>query len=119
MKKVLLVAAGLMLVAVPAFSQSSDETDDRGSSYSRRDRDLDDLLRGLDERRSGGRPSAWRRFSAALRGCNPGRAVRSARLHEVVRGRGHDTHRAGAHGDAVHRRFWRGGSWNAPAQISC
>jgi hypothetical protein len=47
MKKALLAAAGLMLVALPAFSQSSDDTGDRGSSYNRRD-DLVELLRGLD-----------------------------------------------------------------------
>jgi hypothetical protein len=57
MKKALLMAAGLMLVTLPAFSQSSDEPEDRGSSYNRRDRDLEDLLRGLDERRSGGGPA--------------------------------------------------------------
>jgi hypothetical protein len=51
MRKVLLVAASLMLVAMPAFSQSSDETDEHGSSYTRRD--LDDLLRGLDSGMSG------------------------------------------------------------------
>jgi hypothetical protein len=83
MKKVLLVAAGLMLVAVPAFSQSSDETDDRGSSYSRRDRDLDDLLRGLDERRSGGGPARGAGFllrsgdaTLAVR-CDPRDSMRS------------------------------------------
>jgi hypothetical protein len=56
MKKVLLTAASLMLVALPAFSQSSDDSSDRGSSYSRQDRDLDDLLRGLDNRMSGQGP---------------------------------------------------------------
>lgn len=54
MKKALLVATGMMLVAFPAFSQSSDDSNDRGSSYGRRDRDLDDLLRGIDGRASSG-----------------------------------------------------------------
>lgn len=48
MRKAFLAAAGLMLIALPAFAQSTDEADDRGSSHSQRDRDLDDLLRGLD-----------------------------------------------------------------------
>lgn len=48
MRRAILAATGLMLIAVPAFGQSSDDADDRGSSYSQRDRDLDDLLRGLD-----------------------------------------------------------------------
>jgi hypothetical protein len=52
MKKVFVVAAGLMLMSLPAWSQSSNESDDRGSSYGRRD-DLEELLRGLDEGRSG------------------------------------------------------------------
>jgi hypothetical protein len=56
MKKALLVAAGLMLVALPAFSQNSDDSGDRGSSYGRQDRDLDDLLRGLDSRMSARAP---------------------------------------------------------------
>ena len=48
MKRAFLAAAGLMLIALPAFGQSSDDSGDRSSSYSRQDRDLDDLLRGLD-----------------------------------------------------------------------
>jgi hypothetical protein len=48
MKRAFLAAAGLILIALPAFGQSSDDSDVRGSSYSRQDRDLDDLLRGLD-----------------------------------------------------------------------
>ena len=48
MRKAILAAAGLMLIALPALGQSSDDPDDRRSSYSQRDRDLDDLLRGLD-----------------------------------------------------------------------
>ncbi|MBA1156834.1 hypothetical protein [Microvirga mediterraneensis] len=56
MKKTLLVAVGMMLVALPAYSQSSDDSGDRGSSYGRQDRDLDDLLRGLDSRMSARAP---------------------------------------------------------------
>jgi hypothetical protein len=48
MKKAFLVAAGLLLIALPAFSQSSEDSSDRSSSYGRRDRGLDELLRGLD-----------------------------------------------------------------------
>jgi hypothetical protein len=48
MKKALVVAAGLMLVALPALSQSSTDSDDR--SYDRRDRDdLEELLRGIGD----------------------------------------------------------------------
>jgi len=54
MKKMLVVAVGLTLISLPAFSQSSDHADDRGSSYRQRDRDLDDLLRGMDDRIPGG-----------------------------------------------------------------
>jgi hypothetical protein len=57
MKKALLVATGMMLIAFPAFSQSSDDSDDRGSSMSRRDRVLDELLRGIDGSASGGGPA--------------------------------------------------------------
>lgn len=49
MKKVLVAAAGLMLISLPAFSQSSDDSGDRGGGYSRRDRGLEDLLRGIDD----------------------------------------------------------------------
>ena len=38
MKKALVMAAGLMLISLPALSQSSTETEDRGRSYDRRDR---------------------------------------------------------------------------------
>ena len=46
MKKALLIVAGLTLIALPALGQSSNDTDDRGRSYDRRDRDdLEELLR--------------------------------------------------------------------------
>src|SRR4051794_40980746 len=48
MKKAFLAAASLMLIALPAYSQSSDDGGDRGSSYNRQERDLDEMLRGLD-----------------------------------------------------------------------
>ncbi|EIM29432.1 hypothetical protein [Microvirga lotononidis] len=75
MKKALLVAAGLMLVALPAFSQSSDDSGDRGSSYGRQDRDLEDLLRGLDGPMSG-RASSQRGAGFLLRSGDTTLAVR-------------------------------------------
>jgi hypothetical protein len=55
MKMTFLVAAGLMLISLPALSQSSSDTDDRGQSYGRRDRDLEELLRGIGDDASGSR----------------------------------------------------------------
>ena len=56
MKKALLMAAGLMLISLPALSQSSTDTEDRGRSYDRRDRDdLEELLRGIGDDGSGSR----------------------------------------------------------------
>jgi hypothetical protein len=56
MKKALVVAAGLMLIALPALSQSSTDTGDRDRSYDRRDRDdLEELLRGIGDDGSGSR----------------------------------------------------------------
>jgi hypothetical protein len=57
MRKIFFAATGLILIALPAFGQSSDETRDHGSSYDQRDRDLDDLLRGLDGGTGRGTPS--------------------------------------------------------------
>jgi len=56
MKKAFLVAAGLTLIALPALSQSSTDSDDRGRSYDRRDRDdLQELLRGMGDEGAGSR----------------------------------------------------------------
>ena len=74
MRKVLVVAAGLAMVTSSAFSQSSDDTSERGSSYSRRDRDLDDLLRGIDGEM--GRGAASRGASFLLRSGDATVAVR-------------------------------------------
>ena len=49
MKKALVMAAGLTLIALPALSQSSTDTEDRGRSYDRRDGDLEELLRGIGD----------------------------------------------------------------------
>lgn len=54
MKKIFLTTVGLMLMSLPAWSQSSADTDDRNPSYSRRDRDLEELLRGVGDEASGG-----------------------------------------------------------------
>ena len=55
MKKALLMAAGLMLISLPALSQSSTDTEDRGRSYDRRGRDIEELLRGIGDEPSGSR----------------------------------------------------------------
>jgi hypothetical protein len=67
MKKILVMTAGLMLMPLPAFSQSSSDSGDRGSSYGKRGQDVDELLRGLDEDMSGGRPRRGRGFGFLLR----------------------------------------------------
>ena len=56
MKKALLIAAGLALIALPALAQSSNDPEDRGRSYDRRDRDdLEELLRGIGDDGAGSR----------------------------------------------------------------
>ena len=55
MKKALMMAAGLMLISLPALSQSSTENEDRGRSYDRRDGDLEELLRGIGDDGAGSR----------------------------------------------------------------
>jgi hypothetical protein len=59
MNKAFLTTAVLLLSSLPAFSQDARGGDERDSSYSRKDRDLDDLLRGLgDHGREGRRGGA-------------------------------------------------------------
>ena len=56
MKKAFVTAAGLMLIALPALSQSSTDTEGRDRSYDRRDRDeLEELLRGIGDDAPGSR----------------------------------------------------------------
>ena len=58
MNKAFVTATVLLLTPFPAFSQSAPSGDGRDPSYSRRDRDLDEILRGIGdrvaERRRGG-----------------------------------------------------------------
>ncbi|TAI63918.1 hypothetical protein CWO89_21590 [Bradyrhizobium sp. Leo170] len=46
MKKVLLVAIGILLAPPPAYSQGRTDSGDRHSSYGTRDHDLDEILGG-------------------------------------------------------------------------
>lgn len=73
MNKAFLTTAVLLLSSLPAFSQDTRGGDERDSSYSRKDRDLDDLLRRLgDHGREGRRGGA----SFVLRNGNSVVAVR-------------------------------------------
>jgi hypothetical protein len=54
MNRALLVAPMLLLISPPAFSQNAPGGDGRDSSYTRTDRDLDDILRALGESGRGG-----------------------------------------------------------------
>jgi hypothetical protein len=49
MKKILLIAAGLMMISLPAFSQSSDDRDSRGQTYDRQGHDLEEFLRDMSD----------------------------------------------------------------------
>ena len=56
MKKALAIAAGLMLVALPALSQRATDTDNAGRSSNQRDRDdLEEFLRGIGDDGPGSR----------------------------------------------------------------
>ena len=59
MNKAFVTATVLLLTPIPAFSQSAPSGDGRDSSYSRRERDLEDILRGIgDHGREGRRRGA-------------------------------------------------------------
>jgi hypothetical protein len=49
MNKTFVIAAVLLLSPFPAFSQNAPGGDGRDSSYSRKDRDLEDVLRGIGD----------------------------------------------------------------------
>ena len=67
MRKSLLVAAGLMLIAMPALSQSPMDTEDHSRSYDRRDRDdLEELLSGIGGGGGGGVGNRLRRGAGFL-----------------------------------------------------
>jgi hypothetical protein len=72
MNKILLMTAGLLLMPLPAWSQTASDSD-RDSFMDKRDRDVDDLLRSItDEMGEGGRRGA----SFVLRNGNSTIAVR-------------------------------------------
>ena len=56
MNKILLMTAGLLLMPLPALSQTASESDsgDRGSFRDREDREFEDLLRSITDEFSGG-----------------------------------------------------------------
>lgn len=55
MNKILLITAGLLLMPLPAWSQSASDSDpgDRGSYRDRQEREIEDLLRSITDEVSG------------------------------------------------------------------
>jgi hypothetical protein len=84
MNKAFVITALLLLSPLPAFSQNAPSGDGHDSSYSRRDRDLEDILRGIGgygregPRRGGGAAFFLRQGDAvvAVR-CDPQDSMKS------------------------------------------
>jgi hypothetical protein len=84
MNRAFVITAVLLLSPFPAFSQNAPSGDGHDSSYSRRDRDLEDILRGIGDygreglRRGGGAAFFLRHGDAmvAVR-CDPQDSMRS------------------------------------------
>jgi hypothetical protein len=62
MNRAFVITAVLSLSPLPAFSQTAPGGDGRDSSYSRRDRDLEEILRGIGEVGREGRRGAGAAF---------------------------------------------------------
>jgi hypothetical protein len=67
MKTILVMATCLVLIPLPAFSQSSSDSGDRASSYGKRGQDVDELLRSFGEDMPSGRPRRGTGFGFLLR----------------------------------------------------
>jgi hypothetical protein len=76
MKKVLLMAIGLLLAPLPAHSQGAADPDDHHRSYGARDRDVDEMLRGFDDEGLGRRMRRGRGFGFFMRNGDSVIAVR-------------------------------------------
>jgi len=79
MKKAVLLALALALLPLPALSQGASHSEDRDHSDSRKDRDLEGMLRELGMR-GGGRGAAFflrsGEATVAVR-CDPGDSMRT------------------------------------------
>ena len=78
MNKILLMTAGLLLMPLPALSQTASDTDsgDRGSFRDRQEREIEDLLRSITDEVSGGGGGPRRGASFLMRSGDATVAVR-------------------------------------------
>jgi hypothetical protein len=85
MNRAFVITAVLLLSPFPAFSQTAAGGEGRDSSYSRKDRDLEDILRGIGDHGREGREGPRRGASFFLRSgdgtlavrCDPQESMRS------------------------------------------
>ena len=85
MNRAFVITAVLMLSPFPAFSQNAPGGEGHDSSYSRKDRDLEDILRGIGDYGREGIAPRRRRLLLAQRRRDGGRTLRPAGLHEIMR----------------------------------
>jgi hypothetical protein len=76
MKKVLLVAIGILVAPLPAYSQGAADSGDHRPSYGNRDRELDEILRGFGDEGFGRRQRRGSGFGFFMRNGDAVVAVR-------------------------------------------
>ena len=85
MNRAFVITAVLMLSPFPAFGQNAPGGEGHDFSYSRKDRDLEDILRGIGDHGREGSRRGGAAFFLRNGDAIGGRTLRPAGLHEIMR----------------------------------